>query len=484
MPGAPPIGLKAAVREALRAKSGLLGFSMLGLLLVVSVAVPIYAPYNVVSAWSSPSHWVDNPRSVPPEWVGAFSGKHPPQNIVARPADFKKEIFPSSLQDQTHVYLNKTIDFQYDGFPSELALSIWASFQTTAQVTVRWIRPDGQQLVLFQDAPSLKSPDANDYPLSSVSEADPFIKALHNNIRSWIASTGKVEPALISQAIIYPEVVLFAQVDKDMFNSSTAQVLKGPYYLNIIMLGFDRTDNMDAKFIAYGQVYGLAGTDGLRRDLLVGLLWGAPVALAFGTAAALVVVLVQTILGAASGWYGGLLDELVQRGSDFFLIIPLLPILVIFSLIYDRPGLLVILGVVVAFGVLGSTSKVVRSLVIQIKEEQFIEAARSYGATRGRILFRYILPRIMPYTFALIALNVPAFIFLEASLSFLGLGDPRIPTWGSILGQAYTGGALYVTPPIWWWVALPASGILFAAVAFSLLGYSFDKVLNPRLREE
>jgi peptide/nickel transport system permease protein len=136
----------------------------------------------------------------------------------------------------------------------------------------------------------------------------------------------------------------------------------------------------------------------------------------------------------------------------------------------------------VVFGIVGSTTKVVRSIVLQIKEEQFIEAAQSYGASRGRILFKYIIPRIMPYTFALVALSVPAFIFVEASLSFLGLGDPVLPTWGAIIGEAYTQGALFYG--WWWWIIFPSAGIIYTTIGFALLGYAFDKVLNPRLREE
>jgi len=232
----------------------------------------------------------------------------------------------------------------------------------------------------------------------------------------------------------------------------------------------------------YGTVFGLAGTDDQRRDLMTGLLWGAPVALAFGVAAAVVVVLIQTVLGAISGWYGGAIDETIQRSADIFLIIPILPILIIIQLVFHRPGILAILFVVVAFGIVGSTTKVVRSIVLQIREEQFVEAAQSYGASRLRILFRYIMPRVMPYVFALVALSVPAFIFLEASLSFLGLGDPTLPTWGATLGNAYNGSALYYG--YWWWVAFPTLGIVYTAIGFALLGYAFDKVINPRLREE
>ncbi len=483
MTSGPPIGLRAALREALRTKSGIVGFAMLGVLLGMSVGIPLYASFDVISVWSSPGHWLDNPRAVPPEWIEIFYGKHLPRTIILQPKDFNKGAVPSALFDQTFVRLEKKIPYSYDGFPTELNLLLWTSFNSTAQVTVTWTRPDGERVVLFDTAPSLKPPTPNVYSLSSTLYTDPLIQTLQSNLKDWISPKHVIDSPTLAKVNIRPEIALFAVLNKDITNASAAQVLKGDYALAIEMKGYSRTDDIDARFTALGQVHGLAGTDGKRRDLLVGLLWGAPVALAFGTAAALVVVLIQTFLGAASGWYGGRMDEVVQRGSDFFLIIPVLPILILFSLFY-RPGLTTILAVVVSFGLLGSTSKVVRSLVIQLKEEQFIEAALSYGASRARILFRYIMPRVMPYTFALVTLNVPAFIFLEASLSFLGLGDPGIPTWGSILGDAYNGGALYVTPPIWWWVAFPAAGILFAAVAFSLLGYSFDKVLNPRLREE
>ncbi len=215
-----------------------------------------------------------------------------------------------------------------------------------------------------------------------------------------------------------------------MLSKSTAHVLKGDYSLRIELVGFENTDDANARGIVFGTVFGLAGTDDARHDLLVGLLWGAPVALAFGTAGALVVVLIQMILGAISGWYGGAVDELVQRAADFYLIIPTLPILILISLLY-RPSIVAILFILVAFGIVGT---------------------------------------------------VPAFIFLEASLSFLGLGDPVLPTWGHTLGLAYNNGALFYG--FWWWIVFPVVGIIFATIAFALLGYAFDKVLNPRLREQ
>ncbi len=389
--------------------------------------------------------------------------------------------------------LRKIFSFQFDSFPSEVMLYL-NRFQgvngTSPLITIKWFRPDGENLTLFDDVPRLNTSNVNKfpneasikYPLSTPIRGTPSYSILAT-LRDWMVTKGVItaQEASDPQLYIQPEILLFAQLNRTMLTLKTAQVLKGDYALMIEFTGFTNTDDANARAVVYGSVFGLAGTDDQRHDLLIGLLWGAPVALAFGTAGALVVVLIQMILGAISGWYGRAVDEIVQRAADFYLIIPTLPILILIGLLY-RPGIVAILFILVAFGIVGSTTKVVRSIVLQVKEEQFIEAARSYGASRARILFRYILPRVMPYTFALIALTVPAFIFLEASLSFLGLGDPVLPTWGATLGKAYTNGALFYGE--WWWILFPVGGIIFATIAFALLGYAFDKVLNPRLREQ
>lgn len=462
-----------------------MGFGILISLLAVAIAVPLYAPYDVVSRWSDRTEWTDNPRLAAPEWSELISGRHEPRTMIVEPNQFRKIVARPANFNYTSINTTKSFAWTYDDFPSELSLTITAHFPgQSPSVRVWWYRPDGRNVLLLQD--SLKN-ESRDQPRVLAISSD---KTIVGNIRDWLISLNVVDPSELGpNSFFRPEYVLFAQVDDQILNTRTAHLLKAvpgtsgyvPYQLVIEYLGFTREDDISARFNLYGTVFGLAGTDDQRRDLLTGLLWGAPVALAFGSAAAVVIVLVQTLLGALSGWYGGPIDEFVQRASDFYLIIPTLPILILIALFY-RPGIIAILFVLVAFGVVGSTTKVVRSIVLQIKEEQFIEAAESYGASRARILFKYIMPRVMPYTFALVALSVPAFIFVEASLSFLGLGDPVLPTWGAILGEAYTNGALFHN--FWWWIVLPASGILYTTIGFALLGYAFDKVLNPRLREE
>ena len=477
---------------------------MLGFLILLAVLVPIFAPYNVVQSWNDPGAWTNNPKLAAPEWSEVFTGKHLPRTALmpynGEPGGFNKVRISFNVSNQvyTTVVLRSSFSFQADAFPSEIKMFMTTVFGnvTGTQIKVFWGRPDGQEVHIFDANPSVRAPYENTYSLTGPTIKDPSY-AVYNSIRDWLILrnvTNETEWDALFPRIggIYQnppkaQTMLMGKLDHSILDPQTSEVLKGNYSFRIEFNGFTATDDANARAVVYGTVFGLVGSDFEGRDLLVALLWGAPVALAFGIAGALASVLIQTILGAISGWYGGLIDEFVQRTADFYLIIPTLPILILLGILYHL-GIVLILIVLVVFGIVGATTKVVRSIVLQVKEEQFIEAARSYGASRGRILFRYILPRVMPYTFALIALTVPAFIFLEASLSFLGLGDPMLPTWGHILGDAYGQGALFASRAfpngMWWWVFFPAAGIIFTTVAFALLGYAFDKVLNPRLREQ
>lgn len=489
----PVTGLRATFREVLKTYTGKIGAAMLVFLLALVLVLPFVAPYDVAQQWGNRQPWLDNPRNAAPEWTGLFSGQILPRTVIATPChranalplstETKREACPggpwSKLAVRTSVFgdfvfitMRTKFVFQADVFPSEMSLTVWAAYGQNAPLfKVVWLRPDGRNYTIIQgDAPENRVPFSNVYALST----DP---AIQQEVRTWAVTN--FNATTVNR--IRPEVTLFAQAGESMLDGTKALPLKGEYTLVVEMVGSGTSLGMDAKAVLYGTVFGLAGTDSSRRDLLVGMLWGAPVALAFGSMAAVVIVLLQTILGALATWYGGFWDELIQRASDVLLILPLLPILFLIGIVY-RPSIWVILLVLIAFGVVGSTTKVSRSIVLQVKEEAYIEAASSYGASRGRILFKHILPRLLPYTFALIALSVPAFIFLEASLSFLGIGDPRVPTWGSILGEASAGSA--AIRGFWWWITFPASAIVFVTVAFAFLGYSFDKVLNPRLREQ
>lgn len=464
---------KEVVIEAAKTKAGIVGFGMLFVLVATVVVVPLYAPYDVVSAWGSFGPWSDNPNLAAPEWVDAFTSQALARSIIIEPGDFVKSKGCNPEGTFCTITITRGFDWNYDQFPSEVQIRLlasWAVNTSPPQVQATWERPDGEVInPLFNLFPNRRLPDAT---ILAVSQNDD----LRETIRDWALGLGAQD-----QPFIRAGNTLFAQVGPEMLSPTSAQVMKGRYTLQFHINAFSAADDVDVKFLAYGTVYGLAGTDFQRRDLMVGLLWGAPVALAFGTAAALLTVFAQVIFGALGAYFGGRWDELISRGTDFLLILPVLPVLILVGAFYQVTIWQVLL-IVVAFSLLGGSTKVIRSIVLAAKEDLYVEAARSYGARRLRILFRYILPRTLPYTFALIALSVPSFIFLEAALSFLNLSDPLLPTWGKILGDAYRENAIFTGS--WWWIAFPAFGILFVTVGFSFLGYAFDKILNPRLREE
>lgn len=465
----PTLGVKQVFKETLRTKAGFAGFAMLGAILAVALVIPFIAPLDVVHTWTDINAWTDYPRNAAPEWVEIFAGKKLPRTVLLEKTEFRKAASDPNLTLKV-ILLRATFDFTYDDFPSEATMATYSNWTfRSPTIEITWQRPDDRNLTLTTYAPTRTDPVADVIPLSTDT-------AIKDTIRQWALALNATDSANVR-----PEVTLFAKANADMLLANRAEVLKGRYVLRVKVIAFDQADDVDARFIAFGKVYGLAGTDYRRRDLLIGLLWGAPVALAFGVSAALITVFANIIIGGAGAYFGGRWDEFIQRATDFLLIIPVLPVLILMGSLY-RPGLVTILIVVVALSILGSPTKVVRSIVLQVKEEQYIEAAKSYGATRTRILMRHIIPRTLPYTFALVALSVPSFIFLEASLSFLGVGDPLLPTWGAIMGEAQREGALY--NDLWWWISFPAIGILSVTVAFALIGYSFDKVLNPRLREE
>ncbi|HBJ82103.1 ABC transporter permease, partial [Pseudothermotoga sp.] len=184
------------------------------------------------------------------------------------------------------------------------------------------------------------------------------------------------------------------------------------------------------------------------------------------------------IYGVVSAYYGGIVDSIMQRIWEVFINIPLLPVLIVLSAIF-KPSIWNLIVMMSLFFWVGPV-KTVRSMALQIKEETYVEAARALGASHGRIIFRHMIPILIPYAFASMALNVPSAILYEATVSLLGLGDATIVTWGQILHDAMSGGA--VTNGLWWWVVPPGVAIALVGMTFAFLGFAMDTILNPKLR--
>jgi peptide/nickel transport system permease protein len=217
----------------------------------------------------------------------------------------------------------------------------------------------------------------------------------------------------------------------------------------------------------------------MRRDLSVALLWGIPIALVFGLLAAMGTTFTTMLIAATGTWYGGWLDEVIQRITEVNMVIPTLPILIMVGMFYSR-SIWMILGVTVALGIFGGGIKTYRANFMQIRESAYIEAARSYGAGNARIIFRYLVPRLIPLIIPQLVSLVPGYVFLEATLAVLGLGDPVLPTWGKLIQDAQGNGALYLG--YYYWILEPAVLLMLTGLGFALLGFALDRVFNPRLR--
>ncbi len=220
------------------------------------------------------------------------------------------------------------------------------------------------------------------------------------------------------------------------------------------------------------------GTDELGRDLFREFLAAAHISLVVGLAATAISMLFGATIGIVAGFYGRWLDNLLMRLTDFFLVLPQLPLVIALAAVFGRSLLIII----VVIGMTGwpTTARIVRSQVLSLRERQFVTRVRSLGTPGSRILRVHILPNVMPLIFANTVLVIGGAILTEATLSFLGLGDPVQVSWGTMLHNAFVAGA--IGRGAWWYVVPPGVGIVVVVLAFTLTGHAIDESLNPRLR--
>ena len=433
------------LRRLRRYPSAVAGMLIILALLGTAIYAVTAIPYSEAQKlWRGGEEWQDLPVNASPAWTDRLTGGNAPPTLSVGADAEQRSMAPfegGRIEEQTLHF-----EFDYDDFPSELNLFLDAEFESRAPfVRMTWERPDGTEVALGSRRVGARE-------------------------RVSISQDSALE-ARLRQA---PQVGLFSDPE-----AAEPEVMPGTYRLVLEAVHFEEEGRLDPELVAYGQVHGLFGTDHQRRDLSVALLWGTPVALAFGLIAAVGTTITTLIIAAAGVWYGGWVDAAIQRLTEVNIILPLLPILVMVGTLYST-SIWLMLGVVVVLGIFSAGIKMYRAMLLPIRQAPYIEAARAYGASSPRIVLRYMVPRILPVLIPTFVTLIPTYVFLEASLAVLGLGDPVLPTWGKVLHDAQAQSALY--HGFYYWVVSPAALLMLTGLGFAMLGFALDRVFNPRLR--
>ena len=415
------------------------------------------------SRWHDITYWDELPASAPPVWTNAFSRLKSAVTLVTAPTQRTVETSDGARLVKS-VF---TYRYGYDLPPRDLVVHFSAVGDLPVAVTLT--RPGGEEVTLDQEQVSAGGGTAVRISVDRSSSQAAFGLLQEYEQADTVAG---VDPGRLR-----PTSVLFAQGKPGMLAAPAA--LKGDYEVTLLaVLTTDKAQISAESLRVTGRVSGLLGTDSSRRDLWSGVIAGIKWALLIGLLTAFVSVAIGVIWGVTAAYFGGPINWLMQRIFEIFSNQPLLPLLIVISAIF-KPSIWFLIVIMSVFFWTGPV-KTVYAMALQIREETFIEASRALGAGSWRLIFRHMVPLLIPYSFASMALSVPGAVVYESTVSLLGLGDASIVTWGQILHDAFTGGA--VLGGLWWWVVPPGLMISLMGMTFSFIGFAMDAILHPKLR--
>ena len=459
--------LRTILREVWHFPTAVFGLAIILLLVGGSIAAVTFFPYNQLARL-----WSENvltgksyvPKLAKPVWVNWFRKNPLPSSIFLDSAKgtASKTVKPAGLDGIGHITLAYTINYPYAGYPQEMKLYFSSRHVTKRPfISLNWSTPDGREMVLDNFSPS------NDIPYNFSLDISPgkFLPDYPQWLKWFIVDEYNATPKLY---------LLFSDPSKDK-----PAVLPGTYILRLDVTTFEPDADLDAELVLLGRVYGWAGTDYLRRDLLVPLLWGMPFALALGLVGASLTTFFSMIVAATGVWFGGWFDNLVQRLIEGVMILPIVAMGVILYA-YSNMSIWTFLALIALLNVFGSPTKSFRATLLQIKDSPYIEWARSAGMGDMRIVLRYLLPNILPLLIPQLVALIPTYVFLEATLGIFGVKSDY-PTWGKVIYEALKNGATYGSG---YWVLEPISLLLLTGLAFAMLGFALERILNPRLKSE
>jgi peptide/nickel transport system permease protein len=440
--------LLAGLRQLRQYPSAIIGMTMVLLLLGLSLVTVLTIPYSeAIRLWRGAAGvWDESPELARPTWFQLFSARKLPKTIIVDTRQGGKAI--ADQPDGTRmVNASLRFAFPYDELPSAVGLWLSATYKEAQPfVILTWRKPNGEEIAFEERTPG---------------QTDRYFVSRDERLRERLQARS-IEEALFGAG-----------------PRGNGALLRGTYELAIEGILFEPDADLEARLVVYGKVHGIAGTDAQRRDLSVALLWGTPIALTFGLLAAVGTTIFSLMISAMGTWFGGRLDASIQRLTEVNAMLPGLTLLVMIGMFYSR-SLWVMLLAIILLSMFSLGIKTYRAIFLSLKEAPYIEAARTYGAGSFRIIFRYMIPRVIPMLIPAFVTAIPGFVFLEASLSILGLGDPDIPTWGKLLFDAYANEALF--KGYYYWVLEPAALLMITGMSFAMSGFALDRMFNPRLR--
>ena len=443
-------------------KSGIAGLILLLVFIVIIILEPFIIPFSQTNSnWRDIRYWEDNARSAPPVWIDIFkSQKHARSKKITQ--------FNETEDKKVNMRIKKVIfTYDYSKDIPPLDIIFHCRYNGSPVVILHIQRPDNKRLELLRK--SLKNGNNTAARISidkdARQKANSFALRFDRPLNT------------VNRRMINPTKVIFSRAEKGILTEPGP--LKGQYKITAELLFLNDNDaTQDLYLFLPGSVSGLLGTDNSKRDLWSGIIAGVKWALLIGLLTSFISVSIGVIYGVVCAYLGGWQDSFLQRIFEIFLSIPLLPLLIVMSAVF-QPSIYILIFMMSLFFWVGPV-KTVRSIGLQIKEEVYIEASKAFGASGFRIVFKHMVPLLIPYSFASMALYVPQAIVYESSISLLGLGDSTIVTWGQILHDALTGGA--VINGQWWWIIPPGLAIALMGMTFAFIGFAMDKILHPKLR--
>lgn len=463
--------------EYKRNRLGLLGLSLILIMLFIAVFAPYITPYDPISTKGLAC------GMAMPQWVTIFPQFKdlPPTIRVPIIWNVKQgsQFIDAQSDGQTTVrytgggksiYLGTNIIYSYappKKFQFQFSWKAGPVSQAKYSLELLLVGPNNQTFSLWDSYYKFGTKNTDEIPFLSKE-------------KNWTTISVNSKSKLLMTRLGYsPLSQITENVAEDIFSK------KGEYSLLVHLRFTSISENAlceivlkNATFTILGSVHGLLGTDRSGRDLFSQLIYGTRISFVIGLLTGLLTTIIGVIVGVFSGYMVGAVDEILMRTVDILLCLPVLPLLIVLMFLFGRSMFLMVFLLSV-FGWTG-LARIVRSQVLSLKERGFVESAIAAGATKSYIIFKHMIPAILPTAFVALVLSVPSAILSEAGLSFVQLGDPRLPSWGRMLQNARDAGAF--TALAWWWVIPPGLAIMIFSLAFVFIGYAIDEITNPRLR--